>query len=263
MKFLDLVEMLSGRILPLKFGKHYVRPLLERRRQMPYDKGAYFESFYRSTLHKEFSDGITLRPNYNPLFVRFHYNEVENLIIQYFASRPAPSDAQVLDIGSGAGHWIDFFLDVFRARRVVGVEISRSAAEALRSKYEGVDRVRIVEGDISSADFDLKQEFDIISAIGVMFHIVDDRAWEEAVMNVGKHLGPTGTAVVGGQFGFGTRNVQFHNIDHFESWDQAAAAKGEVALVNKRIRSLRYWKRCVARAGLKVDSVMRARGRRE
>jgi SAM-dependent methyltransferase len=262
-KLLDLVEILSGRILPLKFGKHYVRPRLERRKQVPYDGKAYFESFYKSSMAKEFSDGVTLRPKYNPLFVRFHYNAVENLIIEYFASRNATSEPVVLDIGSGAGHWIDFYLEVFRAGRVMGTEISESAVRGLSAKYESVDNVDVMEADISSTGLDLGMKFDIINAVGVMFHIVDDGHWEEAVANIARHLSEEGVAVIGGQFGRATRNVQFHNSDHFESWDQASAASSDVALVNKRIRSLRRWRSCAGLAGLRVDCVKRARGRKD
>jgi SAM-dependent methyltransferase len=263
MKFLDLVEKLSGRILPLKFGKHYVRPRLERRKQVPYDGKAYFESFYKSSMQKEFSDGITLRPKYNPLFVRFHYNAVENLIIEYFASNPSVSEPSVLDIGSGAGHWIDFYLEVFRAKRAVGSEISNAAVEALGSKYDRMGNVDIVEADVASSDFDLEDKFDIVNAIGVVFHIVDDGKWEDAVANIAKHLSDDGVAVIGGQFGRATRNVQFHNSDHFESWDEARGSSSEVALVNKRIRSLRHWKNCAGQAGLKIVGLKRARGRKE
>jgi len=37
MKFLYVVDKLSGRLLPLKFSKHYLRPLVERRKQVPFD----------------------------------------------------------------------------------------------------------------------------------------------------------------------------------------------------------------------------------
>jgi SAM-dependent methyltransferase len=257
-KFLDIVDLLSGRILPQKFGKHYLRPRMERRRQVPYDGKEYFESVYKASLANEFSDGITLRGRYDPLHARYHYNLMENLIIEYFAEAGFKQGPRTLDLGSGAGHWIDFLLEVFRARRAVGVEISPSAVAALRRKYEGDERVTIVEGDASEDRFGLGESFDLISAIGVMFHIVDDARWERAVANLAGHLEPDGVMVVGGQFGRVTDNVQFHDTDQFDNWDEARTARGEVALVDKRIRSLRLWKNCADRAGLRVLAVKRA-----
>ena len=72
-------------------------------------------------------------------------------------------------------------------------------------------------------------------------------------------LAATGVIVVSGQFGLTTQNVQFHNTDRFSSWEELRAARSETALVNKRIRSLRRWKRCAAEAGLHVDAVRRNR----
>lgn len=263
MKFLDLVEMLSGRILPHKFGKHYLRRRMERRKQVPYDGKSYFESFYRASMRNEFSDGVTLRAKYNPVFVRYHYNAVENLIIEYLAAGRPQDDLRVLDIGSGAGHWIDFYLDVFKAIRAVGVDVSASAANALREKYLGDDRVTVIEGDPSVPEFDLGESFNLINAIGVIFHIVDDAKWEAAVSNLARHLDDDGLMVVGGQFGRATGNVQFHDTDDFDSWDETRTASGGVALVDKRIRSLRRWRGCAGRAGLRILAVKRARNRRE
>jgi len=168
-----------------------------------------------------------------------------------------------LDIGSGAGHWIDFYLEVLRAGSVMGCEISGTAARALDSKYRGVEDVDVVEADISSPGIDLGRKFDIINAIGVMFHIVDDERWEDAIANIAGHLNRDGAVVVGGQFGRTTRNVQFHDCDSFESWEEARGASSEVALVNKRIRSLSRWRSRARGAGLKVDCVKRAKGRKD
>lgn len=168
-----------------------------------------------------------------------------------------------MDIGSGAGHWIDFYLEVLRAGSVMGCEISGTAARALDSKYRGVEDVDVVEADISSPGIDLGRKFDIINAIGVMFHIVDDERWEDAIANIAGHLNRDGAVVVGGQFGRTTRNVQFHDCDSFESWEEARGASSEVALVNKRIRSLSRWRSRARGAGLKVDCVKRAKGRKD
>lgn len=162
----------------------------------------------------------------------------------------------VLDIGSGAGHWVDFYRDVFAARRVTAVEFVPGVCDALRLRYRG-HPVEVLNNDVSAQGFSPGQ-FDIINAIGVMFHIVDDAAWERAIRNLARSLAPGGTIIVGGQFGWLTRSVQFHCKDQFDSW-QEAQARGmqREVLVNKRIRSLRAWRTATAAAGLRVAGVVR------
>jgi hypothetical protein len=245
-----------------KFLRHYVGPLLIRRKQVPYNPKEYFESWHKSASDQGFSDRITISPTESPLAARYHYNAVENSILEYFESKQPPAKPHVLDIGSGAGHWIDFYLDVFEAQRIVGIEIATSSVEFLREKYADSRDVVVLENDVSRPQFKLDQKFDIINAIGVMFHIVQDKLWEQAVRNLAAHLDDDGVIIVGGQFGWTTRNVQFHVTDRFSAWEDARDGVSEEILVNKRIRSLAYWRECAGRAGLRVDAVLRTRQRK-
>ena len=74
MGLLRLVEQVY-KFLPSKFVKHYIRPFLVRRKQASYDAKKYFESWHLATLNQEFSDRITIGPNHNLLFSRYHYNK--------------------------------------------------------------------------------------------------------------------------------------------------------------------------------------------
>jgi SAM-dependent methyltransferase len=246
------------RVLAPKFVKHYIKPRRMRGTPVPYDAKRFFESWHRAS-PDSLSDAETIAHERSAVATRFHYNAVENAIIECLARRPLPSPLRVLDVGSGAGHWIDFYLKVFGASEVVALEISQPAVRALEARYRGAPRVRIVEADVSDAGFALGRRFDIVNAIGVMFHIVEDNRWERAVIELARHLAPGGALVVSGQFGLVTQNVQFHRTDEFSSWDEFRAARSEHALVNKRIRSLRAWKRCARRAGLRIARVERTR----
>lgn len=242
------------RLLGPKFFKHYVSPRRIGRAARPYDAKQFFESWHRAS-GETLADADTIAPGRSALATRYHYNSVESAIIEYLASRPSLRWGSVLDIGSGAGHWIDFFRTL-GAKEVVGVEISDAAVGALERKFgEGV---AIAQGDVSSPAFALGQEFDVISAIGVMFHIVEDAAWERALVNIGRHLAPTGVFIVSGQFGLLTENVQFHRTDEFASWDEFRAER-RPELVNKRIRSLHRWRGAARSAGLRVDCIKRTR----
>jgi SAM-dependent methyltransferase len=244
------------RLLGPKFAKHYVRPLRMSRPQRSYVAKDFFESWHRA-LPSEVSDSGTISADSARLDTRYHYNAVENAILAYLAGSGRRRAGSVLDIGSGAGHWIDFYCDVLAAERVVGVELSSLAASQLAERYAEDPRITIVEADIAAAAPPIDGRFDVINAVGVMFHIVDDDLWARAVTNLARLLDDGGAIVVSGQFGLTTQNVQFHNTDQFASWEELRAAKSEVALVNKRIRSLRRWKACAAQAGLRVDSVRR------
>lgn len=246
-----------ARVAGRKFVKHYVAPLRVRGARAAYDPKRYFESWHRASGSLE--DAETIAPGAGALRTAYHYNAVENAIMESLAGRPICAPLSVLDVGSGAGHWIDFYRRVFDARAVVGLELSSLAVEALREKYAGEPGVEIAEGDIGDAATLPDRRFGLVNAVGVMFHIVDDERWERAVANVASCLAPGGLAVVTGQFGLLTQNVQFHHRDDFASWDEARAGGDGVALVNKRIRSLHRWRACARKAGLELVERRRAR----
>lgn len=257
---MELIKKFLRRIrkfLPQKFVKHYINPFLIQGVPLSFNAKKYFESWHKSTISREFSDGITISPDYNPIFSKYHYNSVENSIIEIFAGEELPTDLSVLDIGSGAGHWIDFYYDVFKAKKIVGIEISKYCVDALRAKYKGKDNIEIIEGDISDPKFKFSDKFDIINAIGVMFHIVDDNLWKIALRNISNIINYNGIVIIGGQFGFITQNVQFHKTDEFSTWDDLRQRESKIVLINKRIRSLNFWKKVTAEVGLKMNCVIR------
>ncbi len=234
------------------------------------DVKAYFISFYKSSVKGAPRDRHTI-PGITEVESRFHYNATENSIIRaLIAHDPLPPGAEmwhmmqqrrewkVLDIGSGTGHWLDFYRDVFFAAHVTGIEIVPHMADFLREKYSGRADTDIVCGDISEAGFSLPRRYDIVNAIGVMFHIVDDEKWAQALKNLAALTAPGGLLVMGGDFGDETRNVQFHKRDDFETWQEHDAADGADTIVNKRLRSLRDWQALAAACGLTYISVVRS-----
>jgi SAM-dependent methyltransferase len=245
------------RVLGPKFVKHYIRPRQVKRPRRAYESKQFFESWHRAA--GDLSDSGTISQRSSAIDTRYHYNAVENALLAYFAESGRRSADRVLDIGSGAGHWIDFYRDVLAANHVVGVEISELAVASLTERYAEDPAVQIVEADVSAAEPGIEGRYDVINAIGVMFHIVDDGLWRQAVRNLAGLLAPSGVLLIGGQFGHTTQDVQFHATDRFGSWDELRSAHSDVALVNKRIRSLRDWRRCAAAAGLRVEGVRRTR----
>lgn len=243
-------------------------------RHVPYDAKEYFESFYVATVEGEAKDSDTIGGAVTEPESRFHYNAVENAIIRgllLLDPLPPPmliraryalrqrARLSLIDIGSGTGHWIDFFRSTYQIAEVTSVEITERMSSFLRDKYAG-QAVRVVSGDVSDAEFTdstFEAPADYISAIGVMFHIVEDERWERSLANLARALKPDGVLVFGGEFGDETRDVQFHTVDTFSSWrdSRQGGAEGEVR-VNKRIRSLEMWRTALDRAGMEVVDVV-------
>lgn len=233
------------------------------------DGETFFTSFYKSSVTGEPDDRATIA-EVTEVESRFHYNATENAIIRGLVHRdPIPEQAalwqlfqkrrewHVMDIGSGAGHWIDFYKTVFHAAHVTGVEFVPQIAEFLEKRYSDDDSVRILRKDITAPDFSIENEFDIISAIGVMFHIVDESQFVQAMQNMTMALKPGGVMVIGGDFGPETREVQFHKHNEFESWQEHDALEQEANIVNKKIRSLADWHKTANTCGLLIEDLVR------
>jgi len=230
----------------------------------------FFSSYYRSTAQGRIVDSMTIGTVSEPES-RFHYNATENSIIRALTRR-APIGKQppnvwrfaqsrrawkVLDVGSGTGHWVDFYLDVYLAKSVTAVEFVPQMAEFLRGKYAARPEVTVLQSDIAAEPLPARA-FDIVNAIGVMFHIVNDDLWRQAIVRLLGSLKPEGLMLVGGDFGEETRNVQFHRTDRFESWREHDSVPSPAALVNKRVRSLHEWTRVVGELGATVVEVIRS-----
>lgn len=235
------------------------------------DVKKYFTSFYKSTVRDDTPCDRHTIPGITEVETRFHYNATENSIIRALLHHePLPPGAElwhmmqqrkewrVLDIGSGTGHWIDFYRNTFFATHVTGIEIVDDMADYLQKKYKDIPAITILQGDISQDDFTLAEPFDVINAIGVMFHIVDDNRWRTALSNLAALTKPGGLLVMGGDFGDTTYNDQFHKRDEFDSWQEHDALDDEEGIVNKRLRSLSMWQDEAASAGLTVIETVRS-----
>jgi len=245
-------------------------------RQVPYVEKTFFDSFYAAGVKGDVEDYMTIGM-ITDVESRFHYNATENSIIRMLSRLFPPArggmiDAarwlsrrqqlRLLDVGSGSGHWVDFFREVFHVSHVHAVEIAEQMAGHLTEKYAQDDDVVVSQHNVADTfgPDDIGGPVDWISAIGVMFHIVDDFRWERAVQNLSACLVDDGLLLVGGEFGARTENVQFHRIDEFKNWKESGTAtgapEGEVR-VNKRVRSLADWQRATATAGLEIVDLVR------
>jgi SAM-dependent methyltransferase len=105
--------------------------------------------------------------------------------------------ARVLDIGSGTGFGIEFWLSRGVAS-VSGVDLTDHAVEHLRINFP---ELLFFQGDIGDPQFDLPgAPFDMVSAMEVLFHITDDNRYRRAFCNIKDALRPGGYLVFSDNF---------------------------------------------------------------
>ena len=104
----------------------------------------------------------------------------------------------VLDIGSGTGFYIGLWKDL-GVISITGTDITTVAVENLKLKYPSNKFLQLDIGNESSYKT-FSNKFDIISAFDVLFHIVDDTRYENAIRNVVSLLKPGGLFIFSDNF---------------------------------------------------------------
>lgn len=151
------------------------------------------EDYWAARLEKHWGlDGVG-RMSMGQAFNRWSYRIQRRVFLKRMRATGVDfHQAEVLDIGSGVG----FFVDCWRAlgaRRIVGSDITQMATEQLRQKYPDLEFHQI---DIGADSAPLpERSFDCISAISVLFHIVDDERYDRAFRNIHALLKPGGLFV--------------------------------------------------------------------
>lgn len=209
--------------------------------------------------HDQHADETALiAPDWKRYESHYHYNLVENGIVDILRKHaPTVAELDVLDIGSGTGHWVDFFSEVLEARSVVGADFSSTAVDRLTARYCDRAGISIRQMDISENEPDLHGRFEIVSAIGILFHIVDDRRWARAIGNIVDYLAPNGVAIIGGDFGDRTEELGvMRKVRSLDAWDRALAQAG-----GRRVELVRFdWFRGGVNPGLKNNLLAFQRG---
>jgi len=99
-----------------------------------------------------------------------------------------PQGFRALDIGCGTGFFIDRWLEL-GAAEIVGVDLTETSVSQLQLRYPGL---RFVQRDISKQGDDLEGGFNVVSAMDVLFHIVDQAGYQTALQNIHRLLKPDG-----------------------------------------------------------------------
>jgi SAM-dependent methyltransferase len=103
-----------------------------------------------------------------------------------------------LDVGSGSGFWIEYLLQKGTAS-VYGIDISETSIQYLEKRYP---KCHFFVQDISDStvDYLFEQRFNFISALGILYHIVDETCFQQALHNLCRLLVPGGYLLLSDTF---------------------------------------------------------------
>ncbi len=129
---------------------------------------------------------------------------------------------KVLDIGCGTGFWVDYW-KARGARHVTGVDIAPDAIERLKARYP---KDRFLCLDIGTEALTSLGTFDLVSAVDVLFHILDDEAWSRAIHGLAKCVATPGFIIISEHLGrrpFSTTAMYARTLQQYSN---ALAADG-------------------------------------
>lgn len=106
-------------------------------------------------------------------------------------------ELRVFDGGFGEGVYLDYWRRR-GAATVAGIDLSERAVAAGKARYPGYE---LKIGDLSKADdFTPFRRYDIVTAIDVLYHVVDDAAWSAALGNMLSLVAPEGYFIFSDKF---------------------------------------------------------------
>lgn len=155
----------------------------------PYDPNAYWARLHEeSSLRAVGQSGLPVALN-----ERLYAIARRNLL--RFARRQHlfdPPPAHVFDAGAGTGYWTALWLSL-GAGEVDGCDLAESAVERLRPLFPG----RFSVGDIADPGvIPDTGSYELVTALNVLLHIVDDERFEAAIRNLSAAVAPGGAILL-------------------------------------------------------------------
>lgn len=155
----------------------------ERRVTQPFDAKRYWESRLDGQFDLGGVGDIGLSEAYNRYLYRVRGHVFRSVLKRLDLVR---DDFEALDIGSGTGFYVDEWLR-HGPRQLTGSDLTNASVKRLREKFPGAQIIQFdIGAELSQALAD--QQFDAVTAMDMLFHIVDDAAYERAFSNFAKLL---------------------------------------------------------------------------
>lgn len=145
--------------------------------------------FWQETLSENFDLRGTGHPGLSAAYNDRCYRLRRFVLDQALERNRVPvSGCDVLDAGCGSGFFVEHYLA--RGAHVTGVDLTDVSVQRLAARFP---QAHFEVGDL--ATWRPSRTYDLVSCFDVLFHIVDDEAWERALTNLVDAVKPGGFLV--------------------------------------------------------------------
>ena len=144
-----------------------------------FDEKTYWENRLSKNFDISTSGYRPLGLDYNRWLYRLKANKVKKVVTKYGTEI---ENANILDIGSGTGFYIEFWSNL-GAKKVTGLDITNISVHNLQKKFPEYNFHRLNIAD-PSIENKIDKKFSIIGAFDVLYHIVDDNQFYNAISNI-------------------------------------------------------------------------------
>ncbi|MDA8117488.1 MAG: class I SAM-dependent methyltransferase [Actinomycetota bacterium] len=112
------------------------------------------------------------------------------------ASVPHWPNVRIFEGGFGVGFYLQYYAHE-GVRSVAGIDLSVAAVAMVQGRFQ---EFRLVQGDLSEQLAFPEDGFDLVTATDVLYHIVDDRRWHQALAQLCDLVAPGGALLLTDKF---------------------------------------------------------------
>ncbi len=194
--------------------------------QEPFDPGRYWQA----RLERDYSLAGVGWLGLSEPFNRWMYAVRKSVFRRALRGLLDPRHARVLDVGSGTGFYVALWKEL-GVRNITGCDLTAIAVQRLRARFPDA---RFEQVDISAFPIPLEGQFDAVSAMDVLYHIVDDERYSQALQNLAKLVAPGGLLVLTENLLHGQASHAAHQVSR--SYDEIVGLlrDGGLAIVLRR-----------------------------
>lgn len=144
------------------------------------------QSYWENRLSGQFSLTGVGHIGFDNRYNHWLYRRKDRCLSDFLRDHLLPRGKSILDVGCGTG----FFVEAFTRRggHVSGMDITRTSVDRLRDKYGAAFYIQ----DISARDYTPPQLFDVVNIWDVLYHVVDDSRFNQALANLTVSVKPGG-----------------------------------------------------------------------